>query len=190
MQSLELTNLGKDLNDAIFKFKRYEDSSLSYTGIDKHHGEDIGGRDTVILREEYEKLFFNQQATMDAPEREELVEEKEEFEPVAVPVMVTPQAPTPKAVPSLVTKSYGIVSPIPAATTPKTVPQQQAEKPAVDKSMLVVGAIVHHKVFGDGEIIKVDKAATHITVKFKVGEKPFIVDGGTYCAFKNGFLKF
>jgi len=179
------------MNDAIFKFKRYEDSSLSYTGIDKHQGEDIGGWDTVIRREEYEKLFFNQQATMDAPEREEFVEEKEELEPVAISVMVTPQAPTQKAVSPLVTKAYGIASPTPTEMTPKTVPQQQqAEKPAVDKSKLVVGAIVHHKVFGDGEIIKVDKAATHITVKFKVGEKPFIVDGGTYCAFKNGFLKF
>ncbi len=38
------------MNDAIFKFKRYEDSSLSYTGIDKHQGEDIGGWDTVIRR--------------------------------------------------------------------------------------------------------------------------------------------
>ena len=178
------------MNDAIFKFKRYEDSSLSYTGIDKHQGEDIGGWDTVIRREEYEKLFFNQQATMDVPEREEFVEEKEEIEPVAVPVMVTPQALTPKVISPLVTKAYGIASPTPVSNAPKTAPQQQTEKPAVDKSKLVLGAIVHHKVFGDGEIIKVDKAVTHITVKFKVGEKPFIVDGGMYCAFKNGFLKF
>ena len=41
------------MNDAIFKFKRYEDSSLSYTGINRHEGEDIGGWDTVIKREEY-----------------------------------------------------------------------------------------------------------------------------------------
>jgi hypothetical protein len=54
------------MNDAIFKFKRYEDSSLSYTGIDKHKEKDIGGWDTVIKREEYERLFFNQQATMKA----------------------------------------------------------------------------------------------------------------------------
>ncbi len=47
------------MNDAIFKFKRYEDSSLSYTGIDKHAGEDIGGWDTVIKRSEYEALFYN-----------------------------------------------------------------------------------------------------------------------------------
>jgi len=31
------------MNDAIFKFKRYEDSSLSYTGLDKLENEDVGG---------------------------------------------------------------------------------------------------------------------------------------------------
>ena len=31
------------MNDAVFKFKRYEDSSLSYTGIVKHDLKDIGG---------------------------------------------------------------------------------------------------------------------------------------------------
>lgn len=52
------------MNDAIFKFKRYEDASLSYTGINRHEGEDIGGWDTVIKRSEYESLFYNQQLTM------------------------------------------------------------------------------------------------------------------------------
>jgi hypothetical protein len=36
------------MNDAVYKFKRYEDSSLSYTGIDKHAGEDTGLYDTVL----------------------------------------------------------------------------------------------------------------------------------------------
>ena len=36
------------MNDAVYKFKRYEDSSLSYTGINKHEGEDIGLYDTVL----------------------------------------------------------------------------------------------------------------------------------------------
>lgn len=36
------------MNDAVYKFKRYEDSSLEYTGIDKHTGTLIGGWDTVI----------------------------------------------------------------------------------------------------------------------------------------------
>lgn len=52
------------MNDAIFKFKRYEDSSLSYTGIEKNVVTEIGGWDTVIRREEYRKLFFKQQSTM------------------------------------------------------------------------------------------------------------------------------
>ena len=53
---------------AIFKFKRYEDSSLSYTGLYKHENEDVGGWDTVVKRKEYELLFYNQQSTMNAPE--------------------------------------------------------------------------------------------------------------------------
>lgn len=48
------------MNDAIWKFRRYEDSSLSYTGIDKHQGEDIGGWDATIKRKEVEDLFYNQ----------------------------------------------------------------------------------------------------------------------------------
>ena len=53
------------MNDAIFKFKRYEDSSLSYTGIDMHKDEAVGGWDTVLRREEYEKLYYHQQASLD-----------------------------------------------------------------------------------------------------------------------------
>jgi hypothetical protein len=47
------------MNDAVYKFKRYEDSSLSYTGIDKHEGEDIGLYDTVITRKDAQKVFEN-----------------------------------------------------------------------------------------------------------------------------------
>ena len=36
------------MNDAVYKFKRYEDASLNYTGINKHAGEDIGLYDTVL----------------------------------------------------------------------------------------------------------------------------------------------
>ena len=36
------------MNDAVYKFKRYEDSSLNYAGIDKHTSKIIGGWDTVM----------------------------------------------------------------------------------------------------------------------------------------------
>jgi hypothetical protein len=47
------------MNDAVFKFKRYEDSSLSYTGINKHEGEDIGLYDTVLTRKDAQRVFEN-----------------------------------------------------------------------------------------------------------------------------------
>lgn len=47
------------MNDAVYKFKRYEDASLSYTGISKHEGESIGLYDTVIQRSEFDQVFEN-----------------------------------------------------------------------------------------------------------------------------------
>lgn len=59
--SLGVFNAGL-MNDAVFKFKRYEDSSLSYTGINRHEGEDIGLYDTVIKRQDFEQTFENKTA--------------------------------------------------------------------------------------------------------------------------------
>ena len=150
------------MNDAIFKFKRYEDSSLSYTGIEKSVKDEVGGWDTVIRREEYEKLFFNQQATMQATISEAIVEE----------IAVTEDKPkvTPKVNPYVVT------------TTQKQ--EVKEEKPSFDYSKVVVGVVVTHAKFGDGTIINIDKAQKYIKLKFAVGEKMFIFD-----AFEKGFLK-
>jgi len=41
------------MNDAVFKFKRYEEASLSYTGIYKHKPGQVGGYDTIITAEEF-----------------------------------------------------------------------------------------------------------------------------------------
>lgn len=48
------------MNDAVYKFKRYEDASLEYTGINKHEGESIGLYDTVLSRNDYEMSFVNE----------------------------------------------------------------------------------------------------------------------------------
>jgi len=47
------------MNDAVYKFKRYEDASLSYIGINKHEGEDIGLYDTVLSHDDYRETFEN-----------------------------------------------------------------------------------------------------------------------------------
>ena len=44
------------MNDAVYKFKRYEDASLIYTGIDKHTGENVGLYSTVISRADYDAM--------------------------------------------------------------------------------------------------------------------------------------
>lgn len=56
--SLNVFNSGL-MNDAVYKFKRYEDASLEYTGISRHEGEDIGLYDTVISAREYGDTFEN-----------------------------------------------------------------------------------------------------------------------------------
>lgn len=47
------------MNDAVYKFKRYEDSSLAYLGINKHEGEEIGLYDTVLkVAESFENKAY------------------------------------------------------------------------------------------------------------------------------------
>lgn len=49
------------MNDAVYKFKRYEDSSLEYMGVNKHKGQSVGGYDIVLSRDEFNEVFLNQQ---------------------------------------------------------------------------------------------------------------------------------
>lgn len=176
------------MNDAIFKFKRYEDSSLSYTGINRHEGEDIGGWDTVIKREEYERLFYNQQATMEAPKEVPtftvVAPEPEKKIVAAAPVAPKPQPkPQPKPEekkPNLVTATYGIKAPV-APAKPKV---EDPQTPAFDYSKVQEGVTVNHKTFGDGTVSWIDKARKYIRVQFSVGEKMFTME----TAFVQGFL--
>lgn len=58
--SLNVFNEGL-MSDAIFKFRRYEDASLSYTGINPHESDThVGGFDTVLRKEEHQAIFFNE----------------------------------------------------------------------------------------------------------------------------------
>jgi hypothetical protein len=48
------------MNDAVYKFKRYEDASLVYVGVNKHEGEDVGLYDTVLSASDYKESFVNE----------------------------------------------------------------------------------------------------------------------------------
>jgi hypothetical protein len=45
------------MNDAIWKFRRYEDSSLRYMGVSRHKGMDVGLFDTALTEEDFEATF-------------------------------------------------------------------------------------------------------------------------------------
>ena len=178
------------MNDAIFKFKRYEDSSLSYTGIDKHEGMDIGGWDTTLKREEYDQLFYNQQ---EAP----VIEQPETI--VEIPVV----KPEPKATisgtrkkPSIVEAYGGSVPASKVAESTKVIddystPKKKSEKtPEVDLTGVIEGASVIHNKFGEGTIVFIDQKMTKIRVQFSIGEKTFVIEqGNQYNVFATGLLK-
>lgn len=56
LQSLGIFNANV-MNVAVGDFKRCEDRSLSYSGIFKHEGLNVGLWETVITSEEYEQTF-------------------------------------------------------------------------------------------------------------------------------------
>ena len=182
------------MNDAIFKFKRYEDASLSYTGIDKHAGKDVGGWDTVIKREEYQQLFYNQQATMEysIPVTEPTIvaetplihQVKAEDKPVA-PAKPKTTTHIVQQRPRTITDQYK--KPQSSSLTPKRqeVPVEDSQKEIERLERLISkGAVVRHIGFGTGAITKVDKEKKHIRVKFDVGEKMFLFPD----AFLKGYL--
>lgn len=158
------------MNQAIYQFKRYEDASLVYTGIDAHDEDEIGGWDTSIRREEYNRLFYNQQASMAANEREEDIPE---------PVKPAPKPKPTAAKPQSVTAQFGIKSPEPEKPKPAPIKKE----PKIKAPDVTVGMKVFHKVFKEGTVVKFD--GKFVTVRFDMGEKRFQYPQ----AFTVGFLE-
>jgi hypothetical protein len=53
------------MNDAVYKFRRYEDSSLTYAGVNRHEGERVGLFDTTLS--DFEYMAKAQEESMVAP---------------------------------------------------------------------------------------------------------------------------
>ena len=148
------------MNQGIFGFRKYENSSLSYTGIDKHAGEAVGGWDTVLRREEYEELYGKQQATMT------------DFESILIPEKYRSE----KSGKTAENEIAATVTDNAYASAQK----QDEEKLAAEKALkemlakVQVGITVTHKKFGDGVVVWIDSAKKYLRVKFDAGEKQFV----------------
>lgn len=159
------------MNDAIFKFKRYEDASLTYTGIDKHINDEVGGWDTTIRKSQYEKLFYNQQSSMNEVDYSaysksvEAVEDKRNKTKTDVNTQV--------------------VKPAAVTQTTSSRPFDKNAELMAKLERVTVGSIVFHKKFGKGTVVKLNSNDRYIYIKFALGEKKFVFPD----AFVMGFLE-
>lgn len=168
------------MNDAVYKFKRYEDASLSYTGIDRHAGENRGGWDTVISDADYNSMFALQQTSMEAPMPSADDLPKKPFPDVAEAVRDMDQ---PKK------KLQAAEKPAdrrhlekPRCTPPVPKPAEPAPHTQVDLSCVVVGGQLRHKAFGMGTVKEIRGGL--IIILFGGTEKKFQFPG----ALLQGFL--
>lgn len=158
------------MNQGIFGFRKYENASLSYTGIDKHAGEPMGGWDTVLRREEYDALYSKQQATMT------------DFEQIVIPEKFRTNIAKVDKTPAINHKQTVVATLTPKQTTKEDNAKKKLEQ-LLDK--VTVGAEVTHKKFGDGTIVRIDKTQKRMRITFTVGEKIFLFPD----AFLLGFLQ-
>lgn len=161
------------MNDAIFKFKRYEDASLTYTGINRHIADEVGGWDTTIRKAQYEKLFYNQQSSMLSENYDSYF--KDEVSISGASIIIEPGQTEPMKTEPL------------SAPSSETVPQQGQTETDVRILLdrLQAGSTVTHKKFGKGEVVKFNSNEKYLYVRFIVGEKKFIFPD----AFLMGFLE-
>lgn len=160
------------MNDAIFKFKRYEDASLTYTGINKHISDEVGGWDTTIRRAQYEKLFYNQQSSMveDGNESSSTdIKNVDKEQNVQVTMSVSQSHACPMVQPQHL-KDFTIGQP----TSISMHSAKDDFDPQIELDELTIGCTVVHKKFGKGIVVKINKNDNFIYVRFTLGEKKFI----------------
>ena len=193
------------MNDAVYKFKRYEDASLEYTGINRHEGEKVGGWDTVISKEDYEAMASQQLFSMDSPvstigeipaaqnfenidvdrvdaNTKEEKEKTTENNPVVEEPATTQQQNTTKIFdPGIIRQQT--YNPYSLAYQSATANSHKPEPLQIDTSNITPGVTVMHKAFGNGTVVSVD--SNRILIDFDGIEKKFPFPG----AFLYGFLQ-
>lgn len=185
------------MDDAVYKFKRYEDASLSYAGINLHEGENVGLYSTVISREDYNAMFAQQQEEMvaqpaqdnDMPDKPFVVEyDDDEYESSIAeaekPMKNIKNSKISIYKANVVPLKQNVITSTNEANSPLfPADVKKEEKPKIDTSGIKIGSALIHKTFGKGEVIAI--ANERITVSFGLTEKRFPFPQSV----QNGFLK-
>ena len=164
------------MNDAVYKFRRYEDASLSYTGIEKHeYNARVGLFDTSLSREDYENMkrrdsllnangyAIRSESSMpnaDAPTS--VATKQTSVEPKRASSFSIQKTNAVK------TDSAEVSKTAPANATPQPVAEAVSQE---DLNKLGRGSIVRHKAFGSGRVVSV--AGDKITVNLGGKERVF-----------------
>ncbi|MBK5201513.1 MAG: hypothetical protein JJE21_08290 [Spirochaetaceae bacterium] len=171
------------MNDAVYKFKRYEDSSLNYTGIDRHANEVIGGWDTIITKEDYESMFDLQQKSLGMPNFQSGLKKS---------VMIKPEKRKPQNVivkkeviakksEETTKKAQNAITQKASKNTPKT------QHKNLDLGNLV-GKTLNSKPYGVGKVIAQNGEV--ITVEFGKGKRKKETKYKIHPALDSGIINF
>ena len=173
------------MNDAIFKFKRYEDASLTYTGVNRHANDEVGGWDTTIRREQYERLFYNQQTSMTTVDSSSYLRVENDAESKPKAKRMSPEVPPMRK--PIVSSHLVAAEPAPEPLRPMVDEDQATDVEALKERLasLEAGDSVVHIKFGTGKVVRMNKNEKFIHVRFLEGEKKFIFPD----AFLMGFLE-
>lgn len=178
------------MNDAVYKFKRYEDASLTYTGIDKHTGEAVGLYSTTISREDYDAMAGLLASSMiaeahdvnDVPSKPINTSYNDDEQEEIKPEKAVLKASTSRTPIVPITTTGSTYRPAYVPPTPTAVPKTVKPKVTIDTSKITAGVLVKHKAFGLGKVKGIDDGM--IIVVFNGIVKKFQFPG----AFEQGFL--
>jgi len=186
---------GPVMDDAVYKFRRYEDSSLSYTGINRHENEQqVGLYSTSISREDYERMAAMQSSSItppsfavdDRPDSAVFTGDFSDAEDSEDPAEVSAKSPTRESIVKPATTIFPVVRHdthrLETAQKQQPFEAMKVDRSSVDYSAVSIGSQVLHAKFGTGKVCSIENAM--ITVDFSGGTKKFPFPD----AIENGFL--
>lgn len=178
------------MNQAVYNFKRYEDASLEYTGINRHGSDDsVGLFSTVISKEDYADMAAAQTSSMmenpfkkvlvkvEPGKKSTLQKTSADKKPAAQKKPVTPK---PSPVPQNVNPGFSVPG---LDVSGQSSTEQPAAYGELDLSQLRVGSIVENVKYGRGKV-KAFKPGK-LLVSFSADLKMFLMPS----AFEKGYLK-
>lgn len=176
------------MNDAVYKFRRYEDASLSYTGIERHrYDRKVGLFDTELTQTDYQQMRL-QDEHLDSDGKARLTGGADTY----VVQSITEERSSKEGEPSKVTFAVSSVPASPVETESEKAERERAQRKAREEARRNLGAkidslgagdVISSKAFGNGRIKSIE--GTRIVVRLGGRDRTFAFPD----AFYQGFLK-